>query len=72
MNAHGNLNFEDMLRMQLVTLQQEHLAADVTLQELAAAPHPDQLLLRRIKKQKLSIKDQIARINAKLLPDIIA
>jgi len=33
---------------------------------------PDQLTLRRLKKQKLSLKDQIVRIEDQLIPDIIA
>ena len=33
---------------------------------------PDQLTLRRLKKQKLALKDQIVRIEDQLIPDIIA
>ena len=33
---------------------------------------PDQLTLRRLKKQKLSLKDQIVKIEDQLIPDIIA
>ncbi len=32
----------------------------------------DQLALRRLKKQKLALKDQIARLEDQLTPDIIA
>jgi len=39
---------------------------------LATAGRPDPLTLRRLKKQKLALKDQIARIEDKLIPDIIA
>jgi hypothetical protein len=34
--------------------------------------NPDQLTLRRLKKQKLSLKDRIAAIEDELTPDIIA
>ena len=34
--------------------------------------HPDQLTLRRLKKQKLALKDTITRIEDQLIPDIIA
>ncbi len=36
------------------------------------AGRPDQLTLRRLKKQKLALKDQIVRIEDQLIPDIIA
>ncbi|MGB0521166.1 MAG: YdcH family protein, partial [Candidatus Puniceispirillaceae bacterium] len=32
----------------------------------------DQLRIQRLKKRKLNLKDEITRLHAKLLPDIIA
>jgi hypothetical protein len=39
---------------------------------MEAAGRSDQLTLRRLKKQKLNLKDQIARLEDILTPDIIA
>jgi len=39
---------------------------------LAADPAQDQLQLRRLKKRKLVLKDQIQRLRTRLIPDIIA
>jgi hypothetical protein len=60
------------LREQLMKLRTEHRELDeeiVTLEENGLA---DQLLIRRLKKKKLAIKDQITSIEDQLLPDIIA
>jgi hypothetical protein len=60
------------LRDQLVKLRAEHRELDeeiVTLEESGLA---DQLLIRRLKKKKLALKDQIISIEDQLLPDIIA
>jgi hypothetical protein len=39
---------------------------------LSADPSQDQLQLRRLKKRKLFLKDQIQRLRTRLIPDIIA
>lgn len=60
------------LREQLVKLRADHRELDeeiVTLEENGLA---DQLLIRRLKKKKLALRDQITSIEDQLLPDIIA
>jgi len=42
------------------------------INRLAADPKQDQLQLQRLKKRKLLLKDQIQRLRARLIPDIIA
>ena len=72
MNAHIEMNPEEVLRMKLEVLRSEHRDLDEAIYALQQAGHPDQLRLVRLKKQKLALKDQIARIEDRLTPDIIA
>jgi len=72
MNAPTELDFDEMLRIKLDVLRREHRELDETIRVHEAAVLPDQLTLRRLKKQKLGLKDQIVRIEDRLIPDIIA
>ena len=72
MNASMELNLEEMLRIRLEVLRREHRDLDEAISALEATGRPDQLTLRRLKKQKLALKDQIARLEDQLIPDIIA
>jgi len=45
---------------------------DEHIQDLIWDFNNDHLQIRRLKKQKLQLKDEISRIEAGLLPDIIA
>jgi hypothetical protein len=60
------------LRMTLASLRQTHQDLDAAVQALEALPAPNQLLIARLKKQKLSLRDQIAQMDRRLTPDIIA
>ena len=53
-------------------LQQEHLDLDASISALEALPLPDQLLIARLKRKKLMLKDEIIRLQDQNLPDIIA
>jgi hypothetical protein len=72
MNAPTELDFDEMLRIKLNVLRGEHRELDEAIRALEAAVLPDQITLRRLKKQKLALKDQIVRIEDGLIPDIIA
>ena len=72
MNVPSELNFEDMLRIRLEVIRREHRDLDEAICALELNGRPDQLTLRRLKKQKLFLKDQIVKIEDKLIPDIIA
>jgi hypothetical protein len=60
------------LRSKLKTLEQEHAAMDAAISALEKTGTGDQLQLRRLKKLKLALKDQITSIENLLIPDIIA
>ena len=66
------LNHEDVLRMRLEVLRQDHRDLDTAIRALEAASTPEVLVIKRLKKQKLHLKDRIARIEDELTPDIIA
>jgi hypothetical protein len=72
MNAPTELDFDEMLRIRLEGLRREHRDLDEAIRALEAGVAPDALMLRRLKKQKLALKDRIARIEDQLIPDIIA
>ena len=57
---------------QLHHLRLEHRDLDAAIDRLAADPAMDELQLRRLKKRKLLIKDAIARLESKLIPDLDA
>jgi hypothetical protein len=60
------------LRTKLRLLEQEHRDLDDAIRALEEAGNVDQLQLRRLKKKKLSLKDQIILVENQLIPDIIA
>ena len=60
------------IRVRLHELEIEHQDLDDIIGKLSADPTQDQLQLRRLKKRKLVLKDQIQRLRARLIPDIIA
>lgn len=63
---------EEELRKRLEMLKIEHRDLDAAIDALNAAGSSDQLQIARLKKRKLSLKDQIALIEDHLIPDIIA
>jgi hypothetical protein len=60
------------IRERLRALETEHHDLDDVIGRLSADPSQDQLQLRRLKKRKLFLKDQIQRLRTRLIPDIIA
>ena len=72
MNAPSEMSFEEMLRVKLEVLRREHRDLDEAIAALDDNGRPDVLTVRRLKKQKLSLKDQIASLEDRLIPDIIA
>lgn len=63
---------EDVLRIKLETLRREHRDLDDAIAALDGAGRGDPLTLRRLKKRKLMLKDEITRLSDAVTPDIIA
>ena len=63
---------EAVARTKLGQLTQEHADLDAAVQALALAPMPDMMVIARLKRKKLALKDEIQRLKDALLPDIIA
>ncbi|WP_193140334.1 MULTISPECIES: YdcH family protein [unclassified Meridianimarinicoccus] len=72
MNAFGEMTHNEVLRVKLEVLRREHRDLDEAIHALESAARGDHLTLRRLKKQKLQLKDRIQKIEDELLPDIIA
>jgi hypothetical protein len=60
------------LEARILALEVEHRDLDEVISQLSADPRQDQLRMRRLKKRKLLLKDTIARLRDRLIPDIIA
>ena len=72
MNAQFEMAPDEVLHVKLGVLRQEHRDLDDAIAAMEQSGRADQLALRRLKKQKLHLKDQIARLEDLLTPDIIA
>ncbi len=64
-------NRDELLR-QLAELRSEHRDLDGVIARVGSEAGADQLLLQRLKKRKLLLRDEIAQLESELLPDIIA
>jgi hypothetical protein len=69
MAADDAIDTPEVLLARLVDLRIEHRDLDDAIGRLTLAPSEDQLLLRRLKKRKLLIKDRIAILERMLDPD---
>ena len=72
MNDATKMEVEEVLQVELAELRREHRDLDDAIAALHDTHRADPLRLRRLKKQKLALKDKISRIEDKLTPDIIA
>ena len=74
MNAYSDLSMksDDVLRVELEVFRREHRDLDEAIQALQEKGTADMLTLKRLKQQKLRLKDMIALIEDRLTPDIIA
>ncbi len=60
------------IAQQLAALREEHRDLDRAIASIAEDPSVDQLSLRRMKKRKLKLRDWIATLESRLIPDIDA
>ena len=62
----------EALRRNLELLKTEHRDLDDVILRVSESASINQLQVKRLKKRKLVLKDQIAKLESQLLPDIIA
>lgn len=74
MNAQTDISMktDDVLRTELAIFRQQHRDLDEAIHAMQDRGLADPLRMQRLKKQKLRLKDLIARIEDRLTPDIIA
>jgi hypothetical protein len=70
----AELNEEELaqIRQRLLELKLEHSDLDDAIKHLSLNGAFEELKLKRLKKKKLQLKDQIARLEDKLIPDMLA
>jgi hypothetical protein len=66
------LTDRDSLLRKLHELRSEHRDLDTVIARLGETGSTDQLHLQRLKKRKLLLKDEIAWLESRLIPDNIA
>lgn len=67
-----NENEAELLRQKLAELKSEHRDLDDVIARVTDSGPFDQLQIQRLKKRKLMLKDEISKLESRLLPDIIA
>ena len=72
MDTPTTMRREEVLRVKLELLQREHRDLDDAIAALDTAGRADPLTVRRLKKRKLMLKDEIQRLSDEITPDIIA
>jgi hypothetical protein len=63
---------EEALRIKLDRLKIEHRDLDAAITAMGESSPENQLTVKRLKKRKLMLKDEIIRLEDKIYPDIIA
>lgn len=72
MNTSTQMEQHEVLRVKLEVLKREHRDLDAAIEALHDRGSSDMLMIKRLKKQKLGLKDQIVVLEDRILPDIIA
>jgi hypothetical protein len=72
MNMTSRMDQTEVLKVKIEVLKREHRDLDEAIHALESRGPADILTIRRLKKQKLMLKDQIRVLEDRLLPDIIA
>ena len=72
MTSSAKMEPNEVLEVKLAVLRQEHRDLDDAIEALQVRHSADMLTIKRLKKQKLALKDRIAVLEDRLHPDIIA
>jgi len=65
-------NQKNILMQELAQLKQDHHELDLAIDNMAEQVQNNQFEISRLKKQKLRLKDEILRLQSKLIPDLHA
>ena len=68
----GRDKAQDEIARWLAELRVEHRDLDEVIEYLEETAHPDRMKVLRMKKRKLKLKDSIARLESRLIPDLDA
>ncbi len=72
MTTPNEMDKTEVLRVKLEVLRREHRDLDAAIHALEETGRSDALALRRLKKQKLLLRDRIQTLEDQITPDIIA
>lgn len=74
MNVYRDLSMksDEVLLVELEEFRRQHRDLDEAIEALQEKGARDPLTIKRLKQQKLRLKDIIARIEDRLIPDILA
>ena len=67
-----NVETQEQILRQIAMMESEHSDLDAVIERLGEDLPFDQLKLQRLKKRKLVLKDEMAKLRSRILPDIIA
>ena len=63
---------QNKIKAKINELRKLHSELDIEISKIVKVIPVDQVLLQRIKKKKLKLKDEISKLSSHILPDIIA
>ncbi len=63
---------QNKIKAKISELRKIHSELDVEMSKIVKVIPVDQVMLQRIKKKKLKLKDEISKLSSHILPDIIA
>jgi hypothetical protein len=66
------MDHQPSISARILLMQIRHRALDAEISLLTISPQQNQLLLQRLKKEKLRLKDDIVRLKDDLIPDLDA
>lgn len=67
-----NKSKKQQLLQAVAELKQEHRCLDIAIQEMTINAQSNEMQIGRLKRQKLKLKDSIAKLQSKLIPDLHA
>ena len=63
---------QNKIKVKINELRKLHSELDIEISKIVKVIPVDQVMLQRIKKKKLKLKDEIIKLSSHILPDIIA